>query len=190
MKKATSLSLALVSALLIGCGGGSSGGDATPTDETGSNTSTGTTGSTTSTSGTPIEGSTFTITGVDSVKGYTITSNESTLNVGGQYTAHQRISISFKCDGTFEYTIVTSASGVSSTSYTTGDQVDFDGSEISWSGTDNEGETMNDSLTINANNQLVLGSTCWSDFGGDNEAGAECPNNIYVESVTQNATCN
>ena len=193
MKKATSLSLALISALLIGCGGGSSGGNATPTNETGSNTSTGTTGSTTSISGTPIEGSTFTIYSADTVRGYSIASNESTLTLNGN-SMHQRVTVSFACDGTFEYTLRTYTSSASSNTHVTGDQVsfgeDFGSYQISWSGTDDEGEPGGDALLLNANNQLVIGSTCWYGFGSDHEAGAECPNNLYVGSITQNATCN
>ncbi|MBN2895121.1 MAG: hypothetical protein JXK05_04410 [Campylobacterales bacterium] len=141
---------------------------------------------------TPSNSSTFTINSVDDVKGYTITSNESSNTIGGAYTMHQKITASFKCDGTFEYKIITSASGASSTTTTLGDTIslntDFEPHRLSWSGTDNEGEVLNDSLELNTNNQLVIGSTCWSGIGDG--SGESCPNNLYVYSVTKDATCN
>lgn len=134
----------------------------------------------------------FTIKSTDDVKGYTFSSNNSTINPGGQYEMHQSVKVAFKCDGTFEYTIVTSASGVSSTSHTTGSTVEFDTTfqphELKWSGTDDEGEVMNDSLELNENDQLVIGSACWSGFGDG--LGETCPNNLYVYSVSRDAVCN
>ena len=203
MKTLTTLSLATVTALFIGCGGG--GGSSTPT---GQHSSTGESSSaisssvsssisssqSSSVSPTESDAKSLTIESPEDVKGYTIKSNKSTI---GNTKTHQTITVSFKCDGSFKYSVTTEAYGHSNIELAQGSYVSVDTDstphELHWGGkytkTDihDVGNSMNDYLKLNANNKLVSGETCWYSFGSG--SGKSCPNNLYIESITKDTVC-
>lgn len=200
MKKST-LALAFgAAALLVGCGGG--GGGATNTTGNGggtSSSSTGTGGGSSSSSGNNggTQAPSLTLNSVDDIKGYTLKTNRSTIDAGS-FSVHQTITLAIGCDGSFTYTIMNDGNGYSASDVGTGTEVtldkSFDPYELTWYGTWNggdafeAGDTAGDTLTLNDTNRIYAGQTCWMDFGG-NESGADCPNNLYIETITQDEVC-
>jgi len=140
----------------------------------------------------------LTVNDVNAVNGYTIKTNQSTLTFGA-YTMHQTITLSIGCDGNFQYTIKDEGSGTTVTDTGSGTSVvldtSFDPYELSWYGTWNgdgvmeAGESIGDSLTLSNTNQIIAGSTCWMDLG-EGTSGADCPNNLYIETITRDTVCN
>ncbi len=101
MKKATSLSLAVLSALLIGCGGGGGSNDDTPNTSSGTNTGSPTTQTTDYEDATGF--GSFTATSVDDLKGVTIVfKTDPNLDTDGIFTTTHAIA----CDGTFHTTTI------------------------------------------------------------------------------------
>lgn len=195
MKTQMALSGVLVAALLIGCGsgGGSDSTDTTGTAETSSLSSSSSSSSTSSAA----EAATLTVNSADDVKGYTLQTNLSTLTLGDT-SLHQIITLAFACDGSFTYTIENSGNGITVTDVGSGDEVyletAFDPYELNWYGTwhgggvFDAGEEAGDILTLDNTNEIIAGSTCWMNFG-DGSSGEDCPNNLYIQSITQNAVC-
>lgn len=202
MKKRSIVLAFGAAALLIGCGGGGGGGnnDAEGGDTSSSSSSTTSSASSSSSSsgggtGTDV----LTVNSVDDVKGYTLHSNESTVTLG-EMTLHQTITLSIACDGTFVYTIQDYNEMFSSTDVAKGDEVYLDTSydpyELSWYGTwqgggaFEAGEAAGDILPLSNTDQIIAGTTCWLGYGVDIGVGEDCPMNIYIESITQDDTCN
>jgi len=113
--------------------------------------------------------------------GYTISTNTSTINVGG-YDVHQQIAVTFNCNGTFEETIDTyNDQSHPEPTISRGDSTDIQiwDQEFTFTG-DNGGET----LELNAKNQIVVGQ-CWS-----TNADGTCMNDLVIESITNNTCSN
>jgi len=195
MKKMTFMAVVAATALLTGCGGG--GGSTPTTPSGGTNPSNDTNGSTGGATSSPI--SSLTLNSVDDVKGYTIRTNQSTRSAGG-YTIHQTITLTIGCGGNFVETIVNSSSSNSVTDTLRGTEIDLDTSfdpyELTWHGIwDGDGgmdagESSGDSIDMSNTNQIIAGNTCWGYYGDASLHGADCPNNLYIETITQDSVCN
>jgi hypothetical protein len=123
----------------------------------------------------------LTVQSVEDLAGYTISTNTSTINVGG-YDVHQQIAVTFNCDGTFEETIDTyNDQSHPEPTISRGDNTDIQiwDQEFTFTG-DNGGET----LELNANHQIVVGQ-CWS-----MNADGTCMNDLVIESITNNTCSN
>ena len=128
----------------------------------------------------------LTVTTPDDVKGYTISSNEAIVG-SGTFAVHQTVVTTFACDGSFTEIITTSLSGQDDVTTTTGTDVSVDEDSLTWSGTNNDGESSSDSIQLDSNHQIIAGKNCYQ-IGG-NGSGEECPNNLYVKTITQNTVC-
>ncbi len=122
----------------------------------------------------------------DDVKGYTISSNEAVTG-SGTFSVHQTIVTTFKCDGSFTETITNSMSGQNTVTTTTGTDVSVDADSLTWSGTNNNGESSSDSIGLDSNHQIVAGRNCY-EVGGSG-TGEECANHLYVKTITKDTTC-
>ena len=129
----------------------------------------------------------LTVTTPGDVKGYTISSNNALAGGSGAFTVHQTIVTAFKCDGSFTETITNTMSGQDTVTTTTGTDVSVDADSLTWSGTNNNGESTSDSIGLDSNHQIIAGKSCYQ-IGGSG-TGEECANNLYVKTITKDTTC-
>ncbi len=128
----------------------------------------------------------LTVTTPDSVKGYTIYSNEA-LTGKGQYTTHQKVVTKFECDGSFTDTITTFLSE-KDIDIITGNDISVDSDSLNFNGTKSNGEIVSSSIPLNSKHQIVAGKTCY--YSGGQGSGENCPNNLYVKTITKDKSCN
>ena len=132
----------------------------------------------------------LTVTTPDSVKGYTISSNEAIAGKG-KFTTHQTVVTKFECDGSFTNTITTFLSGNKSEKdidIMTGSDVSVDSDSLNFSGVKSNGENSSSSIPLNSKHQIVAGKTCYYSWGQG--SGENCPGNLYVKTITKDKSCN
>ena len=125
----------------------------------------------------------LTVTTPDNVKGYTISSNEAVVGNSGLHTT---IVTTFNCDGSFNETQTISYSGHTSVKTATGTDVSVRSDTLVWNGTDNDGESSANSIDLDSNHQIIAGKSCYMAGSG---SGEDCPNNLYVKTITKDTTC-
>jgi len=173
-------------AFFIGCGGGGGGSDNGATDGSASS------------SGTPVTQATFTLNSADDIRGYTIATNKAEHSLSGM-NWYQKITVAFQCDGTIDYTITTGGDYATNVDRANGDNYyvaqHSNANALFWDYTFYEGGLADENnpsgteyLGLNSANQIVIGATCWNDFGGE-ESGENCANGLYIESITQDELC-
>jgi len=173
MKTVTSLSIMGISLLVIGCGGTSSSSDA----------SAGNPGTSSSSSGSALENvSKLKVEKINDVAGYTFTSIDAEFGSHGSSTINI---VSFDCNLEHKQTLTFKASGATSTTISTGSDVSldtFNGNYLKWNGLDDEGDTQNNSLSMNSNNEIVTVTSCFADYGS-------CENGIYLKTIEKTLEC-
>lgn len=203
--KLSTLALALgTAALLVGCGGGgssSSGGTGGGSSSSTGGSSSSTGGSSSSTAGgnsSPV--SSLTINSVNDIRGYTLKSNDSHQG-SGQYTTTTVFSISVDCSGHFKYQNDISMAGNTNTTVIEGTEIthwtDVEPQSLTFTGVytkvdgfgdQNLGDTSSIGLDLEKNtHEFVAGQTCW--MGDGHSHGEDCPNNLYIKTITQDEVC-
>ncbi len=206
MKMITTLSLAAITALFIGCGSSSSGGSDTSSSSSSSsslssssssisNSSTASSvssiGSSSSINNSSSESSSsesddlssITVTSPTDVKGYRFTSKEASF--AKDTTA--LFVVEFDCNDKFYYTQHMKYKGQEIQIDTRGTDINVGdtawGNRLDWSGKEvgDEDETHNNAIYIDAFDKITVDKSCFAD--------EDCLNGFYVESIEKTATC-
>ena len=121
----------------------------------------------------------FTINSMEDIRGYSIISNVSHPGTSG---ITLQTKVTFNCDYTHDYEIITGYKGTNDITKSHGTSANLEESfkikRLAWDGVDEDGEPMNDSIDLDVNSQLIPGTTCWSGYSGDS-----CSNDHYIESI-------
>ncbi len=120
---------------------------------------------------------------VNDAKGYTFKTNAAESMSGYQVT------LSVKCDGTYYY----KDTGNGVTHVASGGSVTLEGLLLKWQGgswtegADSASNSTDGYLMLGTDHKLIAGSSCWLDNG---TGGAQCPSSLFIQSITQDETCN